>query len=182
MMFLNLSAALGQEMNKKIVILGASHARHCEFTSDTSVRLLNNSVADFSSGQLYWNVKRVIEESPDVCIIQTGALDILLGIPNEKVIDILDEFYEKLDASGIKLVMIEDFPYWKEESLNEAFRVLNKKIRIFSEDHDILFISTEDTGIEGSEINPGDRPILTSSGCEKLQAIILKTLNYEIQE
>lgn len=41
---------------KTVVILVASHAKSCNFKNSYDLMFINNSFADFTSGQLFWTI------------------------------------------------------------------------------------------------------------------------------
>jgi hypothetical protein len=171
----------GQQKNERIVVLGASHARNCELYLE-KVTLINTSVADFTSGQLLWTIGHgVINHSPEICIIQTGSLDILLGIPQEKVLENLRRFHEILSASGIHMVLIEDFPYWQDSVLTKNAEDLSLAISGLSQELGIQYISLDDSEINKSEINPSGLPVLTQTGCRHFQSLIRKAIENELE-
>lgn len=163
-----------------IVILGASHAKSCNFKNAGEMNILNNSVADFTSGQLFWTISHgVIAQNATLCILQTGGLDVLLGVPPEKVINIIENFKNVLQKENISLIIVEDFPYWFDSSLEEEKDRLDSLISNYCAENEIPYLRLEDTGIKPVEINPGNKPVLSKSGQEKFSSSILNFLSNE---
>lgn len=165
---------------KTIVILGASHSKSCNFKNSNDLLFLNNSVSDFTTGQLFWTIFHgVIAHEATVCVLQTGGLDVLLGIPPEKVVNILENFKKELYRENISLIIVEDFPYWNDSSLKQEKARMDSSIRDYCAENEIPYLSIEDIGINTDEINPGNKPILTKSGQEKFSSSILNFLSNE---
>ena len=121
----------------------------------------------------------MIAQNATLCILQTGGLDVLLGVPPEKVINIIENFKNVLQKENISLIIVEDFPYWFDSSLEEEKDRLDSLISNYCAENEIPYLRLEDTGIKPVEINPGNKPVLSKSGQEKFSSSILNFLSNE---
>jgi hypothetical protein len=165
-----------QQKQVKIVVLGSAYMHSCIFQSDSNNVFINSSVADFSSGQLFWTLGHgVLVNDPDYCLIQTGSIDVLLGIPGNTVLSTLDKFHENFTTFGIEMLLLEDLPLWENDSLDAELSRLSSEMKQFCSQKNIRFISLDEVGL--GNFGPKDKkPVIQEETCQKLQLNLLSIL------
>ena len=95
-----------EKKNRGIIVLGSSHAYYMNWENLKGFRK-NASVPDFNSRQLALTLSyEVIENNPQICIVQTGPEDLAQGLSPEKVIQNLGKMNDELVSDSIELIIL----------------------------------------------------------------------------
>ncbi len=176
----------------RVFLLGDYQAAECDWTStDSSVVIIKTCVPDFSSQQLSWILKRQIigplrdegRTGPGLCILNTGQLDIVLGVPPYRIIQNIDKMKTMLSNRDIDLVVMAPLCFSSASEYNSDLNVLSEKIRMYCDSSGVGFLDPNTVlspeGILESKVVT-DGYLINQSGCEKWNKLINEYLsNYD---
>jgi hypothetical protein len=179
----------------RVVILGDYQSCECTWSpASPSVTIIRNCVADFTSQQLSWTlpslaVKPLKEgnvEGHRICILNTGQLDISLGVPPERVIENIENIRERLSTDTISLVVMAALDFPGESQFSQKLTGLNTMIKAYCESAGVDFIDpnkilSSDGILDQSNLKDGF--LVNENACKKWNDFLNAYLKrYEIQK
>ncbi len=162
-----------------VIFLSDYQACNCEWQSpDSSIRFIKACIPDFTSQQLSWTVRKLVIDAlreqgdsiPGLCILNTGQLDISLGVPEPRVIQNIDNIRKELAARNIPLIVVAALNFTGESDYNRQLTDLNARIRTYCDSTGTGFmdpnIELSANGILNKDFVEEDY-LINAAGCEK---------------
>ena len=122
----------------KVVLLGDYQSCECDWvTSDSAFTFVKACVPDFSSQQLGWTVDQLVIKPlmvsdsvfTGLCILNTGQIDVSLGVPSSRVIENIDTISRKLASRNIGFVVMASLNFTVDSEYNRQLTNLNNGIK-----------------------------------------------------
>jgi lysophospholipase L1-like esterase len=121
----------------------------------------NFGIADFTMKQLSWLLADwVIKVKPSLCFVNGGQLDIMLGVPLERIADDYSMILDSLQHNGITPVVQSTLLFWGNPEVNRQVDKLNQLLKYICFEKDINYINLN-TVLSNSN---GLQPRLTTDG------------------
>ncbi|MBN2273086.1 MAG: hypothetical protein JXR41_12540 [Bacteroidales bacterium] len=126
-----------------IAMLGDSHIAYANWNDLLGRHDIQNfGVADFTVKQLSWILGNwVIASKPVICFINSGQLDLHLGVPLERIIEDYTMILDSLQNNGVKPIVQSTLPKWNDPEGNKHINRLNKLMTAVCNDKDIDYIN-----------------------------------------
>lgn len=146
------------EPQTNIVLLGGK-AMHSVAWSDYLEKGTYQAtlVPDFTTQQLGWTLEwGVFPYHPEFCLLQTGTLDALLGIPVEKVKVEALSIVQRLKEKGIEPVFLSALHLPKSHKKeNAAIAAINRSLAELAQEERLVFIDLTDALSPSGELAEG---------------------------
>ena len=160
-----------------IAMLGNSLTAYADWNTLLGRNDIQNfGIADFSMKQLSWLLDPwVIASKPDICFINGGQEDIMLGIPLERTADDYSMILDSLQNNGIMPVVQSTLMNWEDPERNRQVYRMNQLLKEICKKKNLDFINLNAVLSNNNSLKPQvttDGMHLNSKGYE-LWAIML---------
>jgi lysophospholipase L1-like esterase len=161
-----------------IVMLGNSLTAYADWNELLGREDVQNlGVADFSIKQLSWLLGNwVIASKPNLCFVNGGQEDIMLGVPVERIVEDYSQILDSLQHNGIQPVVQSVLLRWEDAEGNRKADRINQLLKAICYERNIDFINLNTVLSNLNGLKPQyttDGMHLNSKGYE-LWSIILK--------
>ena len=172
-----------------VFLLGDYQSCECDWKiSGTDVTFVKACVPDFTSQQLSWTINALIinplqnkePSAPALCLLNTGQLDIALGVPASRIIRNIDMIRTELVSHDISLTVMAALDFTNGSQFSTALADLNSCIRAYCDSTGTGFFDPNQILSENGELKPGyvyEGFLINPAGCEQWNALINEYLS-----